>query len=343
MFRLRFLALPVLALAVALAAGCGGGGGKSASTNGSSEDVPANAVAVVAGTPILRSAYERLFDQAEAAYKDQGNTFPKAGTPEYAQLQQQAVDYLIQQVEFEKEAKTLGITVTDQEVTRRLGELKDQFFGGDESKYQAEIEKQGYTDADIRAQIRSQLISEKIFNEVTKDATVTDADVQKYYDEHKDQFTTPESREVAHILVDSKKLADDIYQQLQDGADFGALAKKYSTDTASAKGGGQLTDERGSFVPEFEKVAFALKTGEIGEPVKSQYGWHVIKALADTKPKTTTPFEQAKASIKEQLLQDKRNKLMDDWVKQLNQKFASQIAYAPGFQPTASTGAATSP
>lgn len=335
MLRPRLLALPLLALVVALAAGCGGGSGGS--TGASSENVPANAVAVVAGTPILRADYERLFDQAEAAYKDQGNQFPKAGTPEYAQLQKQTVDYLVQQAEFAKEAKTLGITVTDADVQKRLDELKNQFFGGDEAKYQAEIKKQGYTDADVREQIRSQLIAEKVFENVTKDATVTDAEVQKYYDDNKAQFTTPESRDVAHILVDTKKQAEDIYQQLQNGADFAALAKKYSTDTASAKDGGKLTDERGSFVPEFEQVAFALKTGEIGRPVKSQYGWHVIKALADTKPKTTTPFAEAKATIKEQLLQEQRNKLMDDWVKQMQQKYASQVAYAVGFGPAAGT------
>jgi parvulin-like peptidyl-prolyl isomerase len=340
MSRLRLLALPALALAIALAAGCGGGGG-GGSTTSSAEEVPADAVAMVAGTPILRSDYERLFNQAEAAYADQGNEFPKAGTPEYAQLQKQTVDYLIQQAEFSKEAEVLGIQVSSGDVEKRLGELKDQFFDGDDAKYQEEIAKQGYTDADVHDQIRAQLVSERIFDNVTKGATVTDAEVQTYYDENKDQFTTPESREVAHILVDTKKLADDIYQQLQDGADFAALAKEHSTDTASAQDGGKLTDERGSFVPEFEEVAFALETGEVGKPVESQFGWHVIKALADTQPETTTPFAEAKQSIEDQLLQDKRNKLMEDWVAQIRQKYASQIAYAVGFEPAAAATTTT--
>jgi parvulin-like peptidyl-prolyl isomerase len=337
-----FLVVPVLVAAVAIAAGCGGGGDDQAATTQGSENVPADAVAVVAGTPVTKAEFDRFFAQREKAAEAQGQQFPAAGTPEYVQLQNQAVDFLVQRIELAKEAESLGIAVTDQQVTARVDELKDQFFSGDDAKYQEELKALGLTEQDVRADVRAQLIAEQIFDQVTKDVTVTAEDVKSYYDDNTEQFEVPESREVAHILVETKKEAQDLYAQLQDGADFAALAKEHSTDTASAENGGELTDERGSFVPEFEEVAFALDTGAVGEPVKSEFGWHIIKALEDTKPAETTTFEDAKDSIEEQLLEERRNEAMSTWVNQVRTKFASQVSYAVGFAaPPADTTATT--
>lgn len=333
-------ALVTLLGVVALAAGCGGG--DSSSTADPAIEVPADAVAVVAGTAITRAEFQKLMDRAKAAYDDQGKEFPKAGTTEYESLKNDAVKLLVNQVEFAREAEALGITVTDEEVTKRLGELKQQYYANDdgtidEEKYKTELEKSKLTEADLRVEIKGILIKEKLSEEITKDLKVTDAEVQKYYDDNPDRFTTPESRDVAHILVDTEEKANELYQQLQDGADFAKLAKENSTDTASAENGGKLTDVKGSFVPEFEEVAFALKTGEIGKPVKSQFGWHVIKALEDTKPESVTPLADAKDSIRDQLLQEKGAKATSDWVAQIAAKYAGLIAYAAGFEPPAET------
>ncbi len=338
----RFI-LPMLVALLAIAAGCGGDGSDGGSdTQGlNAENVPPNAVAVVAGTPILRTDFERFFDQAEKAAQAQGREFPDAGTPDYVLLQNQAVDLLIERVELAEEAEALGIEVTDAEVTERLDELKQQYYEGDEQQYQDELEAFGLTDENVRADIRDQLISEKIFDEVTADVSVTDADVQAYYDEHQDEFTTADSREVAHILVDTKKKAQEIFGQLQDGADFAKLAKEFSTDTGSAENGGRLTDEKGTFVPEFEEVAFSLETGEIGEPVKSEFGWHVIKALEDTVEGGVTPFDEVKDSIEEQLLTDRRNEGMASWLRDVRAKYEGQVAYAVGFGPLPETSTST--
>ena len=207
MRSLRLVILSLLGAALlVLGAACGGGDDDAAQTNGSANpdiEVPADAVAVVAGTSIPRADYDRLFAQAEKAYEAQQREFPAAGTPEYEQLKNQTVEFLVDRAIREKEAEALGIEVTDQEVADRLTELKQQFFEGDEQKYQDELEAQGVTEEDVLADLRAQLISQKIFDQVTKDVTVTDDEVQKYYDDNEEQFTTPESREVAHILVDT--------------------------------------------------------------------------------------------------------------------------------------------
>jgi parvulin-like peptidyl-prolyl isomerase len=345
MGTMKFRAALALALGIAaFAAGCGGS--DSSSTAAPAIEVPADAIAVVAGTPVTRAEFQKLMDRAKAAYEAQQKEFPAAGTPEYESLKNDAVELLVNRIEFAREAEALGITVTETDVTKRLDELKQQFYAKedgtiDEEKYKQELEASQLTEEDLRAQLKATLISEKLSEELTKDLTVTDAEMKKYYDDNPDRFTTPESREVAHILVDSEDKANELYAQLQDGADFAKLAKENSTDTGSAENGGKLTDVKGSFVPEFEEVAFALKTDEIGKPVKSQFGWHIIKALADTKPESVTPFADVKDSIRDQLLQEKGATATSDWVAQIDAKYAPLIAYAAGFAPPAETATTT--
>jgi parvulin-like peptidyl-prolyl isomerase len=332
--RLRLLALPLLLALVAVAAACGGGGDGGSGGAGSDVPVPDGAVAVVAGTTVTKADFDELFKQAEAAYKAQQRDFPAAGSPEYETLKSRTVSFLVQRVEFEKEAAGLGITVTDADVDKKLADLKQQFFGGDDAKYQAELKKLGLSEASLRDQLRASLLSQKIYDKVTKDVTVTDAEIRKYYDDNIDQFTKPETRDVAHILVKTKAEAEKIRQQLLDGADFAELAKKFSTDTQSGKAGGDLgAQPKETYVKPFGDAAWALKTGEISEPVKSQFGWHIIKALSDVTPKKVTPFDEVKDTIRSQLLETKKNKAMQAWVDQVNAKYASQIGYAVGFAP----------
>lgn len=324
------LATLVVALAATVAA-CGGGSDKAAEPEAA--EVPPDAIALVAGTPVSKAAYERLFEQAQKASEAQGQEFPVAGTPEYEELKQQAVDVLVQRVEFALEAEQLGLEVTDAQVDAKLQELKDQYFEGDEAKYQAELETLALTDEDVRADIRANLISEAINEEVTKDAAVTDEEVQAYYDENADQFTTPESREVAHILVETEPEAKDLIAELEGGASFAKLAKEKSLDTASGQDGGKLTARRGELVKPFEEAAFALATGDLSDPVESEYGWHLIKALSDIEPEAVTPFADVQEAIREQLLQAARNTLMSDWVTETKQKYEGQIVYVTGFAP----------
>ena len=168
---------------------------------------------------------------------------------------------------------------------------------------------------------------------------VSDSEVQQYYDQHLDQYSQPATRDVRHILVKDEKTADKLYAQLKGGADFAALAKKYSQDPGSKSQGGKLTISKGQTVPPFDKVAFSLKTNELSKPVHTQYGWHVIQALSAIKPAKKTPFTQVKEAISQQLLQQKKADAMSKWSDSLKSEFAKKISYAPGYTPPAtSTG-----
>ena len=101
-----------------------------------------------------------------------------------------------------------------------------------------------------------------------------------------------------HILVKTKAEADAIHSQLQSGGDFAAIAKEKSLDPGSKDQGGKLTVTRGQTVAAFDKAAFALKTDELSQPVKTEFGYHLIQPLADVKAGSVTPFSQVKSQIK---------------------------------------------
>jgi foldase protein PrsA len=332
-----FSALAVGVTAFVLA-GCGGGGS-------SNQAVPDDAVAEVGNQAVTKVQFNVLLQQAKQSYKARKQAFPKAGTPEYKQLQDQALDYLVQRAEFEQKAKSLGITITDAKVDARLKQIKQQYFGGSEKKYRDQLKSQGLTDQQVRDDVRSQLLSQAIFSKVTATVKVDDKAVENYYNTNKAQYSQPASRDVRHILVNSKSLAQKLDRQLQGdkGSDFAVLAKKYSKDPGSAAQGGKLTVSKGQTVPEFDKVAFSLKTNEISDPVHTTYGWHIIQALSAVRPAKQTPLKDVKASIQAQLLQTKKNSAMNKWVAGVKKDFADQISYQTGYAPlTTSTSSTTS-
>jgi foldase protein PrsA len=187
---------------------------------------------------------------------------------------------------------------------------------------------------------------------VTGKLKVTPAAIKQFYDSNKAQYTTAESREVRHILVSSKSKAQNIRSQLVNGAAFATLAKKYSTDTSSAKTGGKLCAVHGqgtppngciATVPPFDKAAFTLKTNEISQPVHSTYGWHIIQAVSPIKPAKVEPLKTVESTIKANLLSTKKSAAVQKWLADLKKEYAKKVVYQTGYAPatTATTAATT--
>jgi foldase protein PrsA len=310
---------------------------------GSDDKVPADAVAVVDGEEIAKSDYDALLAQAKKSYKTQKREFPKAGSQEFQTLKNQAVQFLVQREQFEQEAAALDVEITEKQVDARLAQIQKQYFGGDKKKYEAQLKEQGLTDQQVRNDVRAQIVSEKIFAEVTSKVAVTDKQVEEYYTKNKAQYSQPESREVRHILVKTKAKADDLYTQLQGGADFADLAKKNSEDTGSKANGGKLTISKGQTVAPFDKEAFALKKNEISKPVKTEFGFHIIQPIGDVQDAKVTELKDVKDSIRQQLSQTKKNEAMTKWVDELKKDYEDKVSYAVGFTPppAATTGTTT--
>jgi foldase protein PrsA len=337
----RLSLLPALLVAL-LVAGCGGGDATS------SDDVPSDAVAVVDGREIPRTQFDTLIEQAKRSYKSQKREFPKAGSEEYQTLRNQAVAALVQKVELEQAAEEMGIKVTDEDIDKRLDQIVKQYYQGDQKLLDKQLREQKLTLEQVREDLRGQLVSERIFNQVTKDAKVTDAEVKAFYESNEAQYKQLASREVRHILVKTKALADDVKGQLApNGSNFAALVTKYTEDTGSKGTGGKLTISRGQTVSAFDKVAFALKTNQISEPVKTEFGYHIIQPVSAIKAATTTPLKDVRSQIRQQLEQTEKNQKMTTWLEDLKADYTDKVAYAVGFNPppaatTGTTGTTTS-
>jgi foldase protein PrsA len=338
--RSLLLLLPLTLVAVLVAA-CGGGGG-----NGT---VPADSVATVGGTPVTKATFQSLMNVAFAKYTAQGQPTPKVGTPTYTQLRDQAVTFLVQEDELQQEAKKLGVTVSQSDVDARLAQIKKSYGA---KKFATALKTAHISLPEYELySLRPTLLGEKLQNKVTENIKVTKSDAKAYYDKNKSAFISPKTREVRHILVSNKALAQQIETKLKNGASFAALAKRYSKDTASAKQGGKLCVAHGGSsgacqqtVAPFDKAAFALKTHELSQPVHSVYGWHIIQALTPVTPSHTQAFQEVQSQIQLNLAQEKKQVAWSDYLAKVKKRYAGKVHYQNGYTPAASTSpAATVP
>jgi peptidyl-prolyl cis-trans isomerase C len=161
----------------------------------------------------------------------------------------------------------------------------------------AEDKKLGDTDAFKKslAFARDRLLMDKLLTDEAK-AAATDAAMRKVYEEAATQMGGDEEVRARHILVETEDEAKQLVDELKKGGDFAELAKKKSKDPGASDGGdlGYFTKEQ--MVPEFSKVAFEIEPGKISDPVKSQFGWHVIK-VEDKRKRKAPDFETVKPQI----------------------------------------------
>jgi peptidyl-prolyl cis-trans isomerase C len=143
---------------------------------------------------------------------------------------------------------------------------------------------------------------------VEEQAKITDADLQKFYDENKEKFKTGDQVKASHILLKTEKEAQDVLAQLKAGGKFEDLARKYSIDPAGSKGGDLGWFSKGSMIPEFEKVAFGMKEGETSGIVKTKFGYHIIK-LTGKRPAGLLPLAEVKDQIKAAILPEKQQEI----------------------------------
>ncbi len=163
---------------------------------------------------------------------------------------------------------------------------------------------------------RQLLIRSLLQDEIGDKVKVEDKDVQEYFNSHPDEFSGDQVH-VRHILVPTEDEAKQILDRLAKNEPFEELAKKYSRDTQTAQQGGELNYfTREQMVPEFAKAAFALKPGELGGPVKTAFGYHVIKMI-DRKKGQPMTFDQVKDQLRQRLLEERQNARFTAWVAEL--------------------------
>ncbi|MEH7097013.1 peptidylprolyl isomerase [Neobacillus vireti] len=219
------------------------------------------------------------------------------------------VDQIISDKIVAAEAAKQKVTVSNSAVNKEIDNLKEQ-YGGDDAFNQA-LESNNTTLSVVKNDLKNYLILKKLME---PDIKITDEEMKTYFEENKDSFATAEQVKASHILVADEKTAKEIKKKLDNGEDFAALAKKYSTDDGSKANGGELGYfAKGTMVTEFDNVAFSLPVNTISNPVKTQYGYHIIKVEAK-KAAQAANYEDSKAQIKETLFDQKVDSQYQTWI-----------------------------
>lgn len=227
-----------------------------------------------------------------------------------------------------------GTTITQKQFERKLEALpkdlqsavkqkKKEFVDELASEHflMKEALKQGIDrDPEVKDLIESArkkiIVAKLVENEVDKKVVVDSRETEQYYESRKEEFTTPLLLRASHILVKTEEEAAQIKQELVQGADFEEIARHKSLDSTAIRGGDLGFAQKGRFVPEFEEALYRLKKGEISDPVKTQFGYHVIK-LTDRSEPGIREFRAVKRLVEERFVNEKRSKLFKTLVERL--------------------------
>jgi foldase protein PrsA len=227
-----------------------------------------------------------------------------------------ALDVLITNKLIELEADKQKVAVTEEEIEEELAALAESYGG--ETALEEAVVASGMTMNDVRDDIVNYLKTEKLLEPRIE---ITDEELQTYFDENKDTYATAEQVQASHILVADEATANEVKSKLDAGGDFSELAKEYSTDTTTAESGGDLGYfSSGDMVAEFEETAFALGVNEISTPVKTEYGYHIIKVVDHQEAKEAN-FEDSKEEIKDTLRNDKMSTEYTVWLEELKAEY----------------------
>lgn len=239
----------------------------------------------------------------------------EAGESLLLEYKQRTLDNLINDVLARQAAEERGINVSDKDVQAKIDELKAQF--PDAAWFEQALEQSGQTLEELKSEVRRQLVLERLLAELVKDSKITEDEIKKYYESNKARFVDQAAVRASHILFDQadKSTAESVLAEIRKGADFAALAKKYSKDVATAASGGDLGWPTTPYVPEFQTALDALKLGEVSGLVKTQYGWHIIK-VTDKRAERQRPLDEVRDEIEELISQQRKadayRKFLDD-------------------------------
>jgi foldase protein PrsA len=227
-----------------------------------------------------------------------------------------ALDTLIAEKIVELEGDKKEITIKENEIDEELQTIKDS-YGGEEAFIEA-LTSSGTSLESVTENIKTYLLTEKLLQDRI---SISDDQIKEYFEANKDSFAQEEQVEASHILVEDEETAQEVKGKLDDGGDFAELAKEYSTDTSNAESGGELGFfAKGEMVAEFEEKAFAMKAGEISEPVKTEFGYHIIK-VTDKKEAKEAVLGDHKKEIKEILFDQALQTEYGTWLEEQKEKY----------------------
>lgn len=270
------------------------------------------AAAVVHGTKITIDEVQVAVDEFKESSEYQRLAEQGDADAIAREFEQSYLTTLIRRAVLTPEAADRGIEVTDQEVQEQVDAIEAEFPS--RSAFEEALKEQGLTLAQLTQLIEDRALEEKLRAEITADVGPTDEEIRAHYDENLGDYQEVEAQ---HILVDNRGLATDVSRDLQAAPKgqvaelFAQLARRHSSDESNKDDAGRLGYfSPGDFVPEFEEGAAALDIGQISDPIRSEFGWHVIR-VTDRRP---IPFERASEQIAIQLGGNTEEDAWQEWL-----------------------------
>lgn len=348
--------------------------------------IPGNAVVQVGGKPITKSTFEHWLGVAAASSATTATggkpvlpvppdytacishlqaTTPKPakGQPpvttaalksqceqQYKSLQQEVLGFLISADWVVGEAEHLGVKISDKEVQKEFEKIKTQQFPKP-AEFQKFLASSGQTVSDLLLRVKLNLLSAKIQSKISKTkGTVTKAQVEKYYSEHKATYGTPEKRTIEIILTKDEATANKAKKEIEAGKSFASVAKAVSIDpTSKAKGGVIVGVTKGEEEQALDSAIFSAKVNTLGGPVKTPFGYYIYEVKSIT-PGNQQTLAQSEAAIKQQLSTTGQQAALTKFVKEFKTKWTGKTECRSGYAvmdckgfkaPKAETGAAT--
>jgi foldase protein PrsA len=301
----------------------------------SSQQVPGQAVAIPDPPefPKCVAAKRKTAPQAPKGQpKVTDAALKKQCAADYKNLREQTLGRLIQAEWVQGEAAAQNIKVTDAEVRKRFDQQKKQSFPKDKD-FEKFLKTSGMTLDDILFQVKVDLIASKLRDKVVKGKNkVTEKEVTDYYAKHKNQFATPERRDIRLVMARSKAKADQALKALKSGQSFKSVVKKYSQDPQTKGTGGLLEGAvKGQVDAGFEQSAFAASKDKLSGPVKGQFGWYVYRVEKISK-KHQQALAEVKPSIRQQLIAQGEQKSLNAFVKDFQKKWTARTDCRKGYK-----------
>jgi len=284
-------------------------------------------LAKVNGAVITQEDLNRELENAKARMEQLGTL--KEGIS-IEEMKGEVLENLIKRELLYQKSKEAGIVIDEATISAKIESVKERFPG--DAEFQSALSEKGMSEKDLRLQVNKGLATKQLLDrEVIEKITVSEQEIQAYFDENPDFFTQPERYHTRHILVtmekdwddakkaEARKKIEDIKKRLGKGEDFAVLAREYSDCPSKEKGGDLGYVSRGQMVEPFENALFSMKPGERSGIVETRFGLHLIEVL-EIQPPGKVPFDSIKGQIETFLKRQKTEQELELYVDRLKEK-----------------------
>jgi foldase protein PrsA len=250
---------------------------------------------------------------------------------EYDTLRDQTMQFLISSAWIEGESADQGVKLSDADVKKDFDKQRQQSFPKDKD-YQAFLKSSGYVQEDLLYRVKIQDLSTKLRDKILKGTDkVSSAQIANYYNKNKSKFAQPEKRDIRIVLTKTQDKAKQAKAALDSGQSWKKVASKYSIDQGTRDNGGLLAAvPKGQQEKALDTATFKAKKGEIGGPVKTQFGYYVFEVDKIT-PSEQQSLKQSEASIKQLLISQQQQTKLDAFVKEFQKKWKDRTECQKGY------------